>query len=361
MPMDQTVELLKTLSEAHAVTGCEDDLREIIAARLAPLATSSRTDALGNLIVELPTTAPDDAPLLMLDAHMDEIGLIVSFIEPNGYLRFATIGGWDERVLPSHAVDVRTYDGQIMRGVIGTPPPHILKPEERSKPFTVESLFIDIGARNAEEVATRGVAVGDSVTISYPFHRLTPDVVMGKALDNRAGCTVLISVLERLLSGGQPADLPVRLVAVFSTREEIGGFGARVASYDIRPDIALVLEGTVAADCPGVPAARMPSRQGNGPAITHIDRSAISPRRLVKFVEQLADDNGIAHQQKTPIFGGTNAGPIHTAHAGVPVMVLSVPCRYIHSAHATLRVDDLRQTIDLATLFVQQCDRYLRN
>ncbi len=356
--MTETLELLKQLSEAHGVSGYEDDVREIIMNRLEPLGAVAQVDTLGNLILRFPVENQDD-PVLLLDAHMDEIGLVVSYIEPTGFLRFATVGGWDERVLPAHAVDVKTESGQIVRGVIGTPPPHILKPEDRKKPFEVENLFIDVGAQSEADVARMGVKVGDSAVPSYPFHRLGDEVVMGKALDDRVGCAVLVRLLETLFDPVVQRKLSVQVVALFSTFEETGGRGAQAACYGIDPDLALVIEGTVAADCPGVPPARIPSRQGSGPAITLMDRTAHLPRKLVRFIEKLAAEAGIPCQLKTPIFGGTNAARIHMNRAGVATAVISVPCRYIHGPHSTLRISDMEQTINLAKEFVMHGACYL--
>ncbi len=358
--MSDSFDLLKSLSEAHGVSGYEDAVRQLVADRLSPLAAETHVDALGSLILRFPSESPD-APVLLLDAHLDEIGLVISYIEPNGFLRFTTVGGWDERVLPAHAVDVRTEDGKVLRGVIGTPPPHILKQEERNKPFQVENLFIDVGARSADEVAAMGIRVGDSAVPSYPFAQLNDDAVMGKALDNRAGCTVLVRLLEDLFGGNNQPNLPVNVVALFSTFEETGGRGAQAASYAIDPDIAMVFEGTVAADCPGVPAARNPSKQGKGPAITLMDRTAHLPRSLVRFIEGLAVMADIPCQLKTPIFGGTNAARIHMVRAGVPTAVVSVPCRYIHGPHSILRLSDLEHTIALGREFVLGAADYLHH
>jgi len=352
----QTLELLKQLCSAHGVSGYEDDVRAIIQARLQPLGGSARVDALGNLIVRFDAETKD-APTLLLDAHMDEIGMVISFVEPGGFLRFALVGGWDERILPAHAVDIKTESGEIVRGVIGTPPPHILKQDERSKPFAVESLFIDIGAESAEQVAQMGVRVGDSAVPSYPFAMTGGESVMSKALDDRAGCTVLIRALEEIIPGSNRP--PFHIVALFSTFEEVGGRGAQAAAFGIKPDIALVLEGTVAADTPGVPAARCPSRQGAGPAITLMDRTAHLPRKLVRFCEDLAKEAEIPYQFKTPIFGGTNAARIHMVQAGVPTAVFSVPCRYIHCPHSTLRLQDLQHTIQLTKEFIRHASDYL--
>lgn len=353
--MADTIEILRELCNAHGVTGYEDDVRAPIEKRITPLADSVRTDALGNLIATKQTAGPD-APTLLLDAHMDEIGLIISYIEPTGFLRFATVGGWDERVLPAHAVDVRTTAGKKVRGVIGVPPPHIQRSEEKSKPYSPDALFIDVGARSADEVAELGIRVGDSAVPSYPFAELAGGAVLGKALDDRAGCTVVLRAFEEL---SKSANLKVNLAATFTTFEETGGRGAAVASFGVNPQIALVLEGTVAGDFPGVPAARNPSRQGAGPAITLVDRTAHFPRKYVQFLQELADRQGIPHQLKTPIFGGTNAARIQMAREGVPTCVVSVPCRYIHSPHATLRLDDLENTIRLTTAFARECNALL--
>lgn len=353
--LQNTISLLRTLSEAHGVSGYEDEVRQVISSRLKPLGAAERVDALGNLLLRFPAPRAD-APVLLLDAHMDEIGMVVSYIEPTGFLRFALVGGWDERVLPAHAVDIKTESGKIIRGVIGTPPPHILKPEERNKPFQVEHLFIDVGACSADAVAQMGIQVGDSAVPSYPFYELQNETVMGKALDDRAGCTVLIRTLERIFGSGEPAP-DVQVVALFSTFEEVGGRGAQAAAFDINPALALVLEGTVAADCPGVPAARCPSRQGHGPALTLMDRTAHLPRSLVRFIEKLAADVEVPCQLKTPIYGGTNAARIHMVRSGVPTAVMSVPCRYIHGPHSTLRLEDLESTIRLCCEFVRQATK----
>lgn len=356
--MNETLELLAHLSAAHGVSGYEDDVREVVKTRLECLARETRVDALGSLVLKMGEDIPG-APTLLLDAHLDEIGLVVSYIEPGGFLRFATVGGWDERVLPAQAVDVKTESGKLVRGVIGTPPPHILKSEERSKPFQVEQLFIDVGARSADEVREMGIQVGDSAVPSYPFMELGQGAVLGKALDDRAGCTVLIRALEEVYGSGSPHQPKVNVVALFSTFEETGGRGAQAAAYGINPDMALVLEGTVAADCPGVPPARTPSRQGSGPAITLMDRTAHLPRRLVRFIEKVAQEKQIPTQLKTPIFGGTNAGRIHMVREGVATAVLSVPCRYIHSPHSTLRLEDLDHTISLTRELILQAHHYL--
>jgi tetrahedral aminopeptidase len=345
------IELLRELCNAHGVSGYEDEVRGIVEQHVRPLVDDIRVDPLGNLIATRKAAAAD-APTLMLDAHMDEIGMVVSHVEPSGYLRFALVGGWDERVLPAHAVIIRTREGNKVRGVIGVQPPHIQREEDRKKPYAADALFIDIGARSREEVAAMQVRIGDSAVPFYPLAELAHGAIVAKALDDRAGCAVLIRVLEELHGAG---DLPVNVAAVFSTFEEVGARGAHVAAYSVDPQVALILEGTTACDFPGVPEARNPADQGSGPAITIMDRTTHCAPAVVRMLGDVATKNGIPHQYKRPIFGGTDAARVHMARGGVLAGVVSVPCRYIHSPHATLRVEDLENTVRLVTAFAREC------
>ena len=358
MTTARTSEILRELCNAHGVSGYEDDVRSLVENYVRPLVHEIRTDALGSLIaMRYASTA--GAPVVMLDAHLDEIGMVVSYVESSGFLRFALVGGWDERVLPAHSVDIKCQNGSRVRGVIGVPPPHIQKSEDRNRPYAADNLFIDVGAVSRDEVEALGIAVGDSAVPYYPFYEQPGGSVIGKALDNRAGCTTMIRTLEHLFSGPSPTELPVTIAAVFSTFEETGARGAAAAAFGVDPKVCLVLEGTVAGDFPGVPPARNPSRQGAGPAITLMDRTAHCPRHLVKFLQDLATAEGIPHQLKTPIFGGTNAARIQMSRAGILTGIISVPCRYIHSPHATLRLEDLESTITLATAFAKNCNKLL--
>jgi len=347
-----TVALLQALSNAFGVSGFEDDVRAVIHDVAAPLADDIRTDTLGNLLVTRRGRTPR---ALMLDAHMDEVGLMISHIEDDGFLRFATIGGWDPRVLPAHAVTIRTRAGAYVRGVIGSLPPHILSQAEREKPVPIEGLFIDIGARSAEEVARRGIRLGDPAVPAYPCEVLPDGWIMGKALDDRAGCAVMIKVLEAL--AGQSLELT--LVCNFAMGEETGLRGARTAAHQVAPVLALALEGTVASDVPGVSGARRLTSVGKGPAISLADRSMIVSPRFVHALERVAEEHRIAYQHKRPMYGGTDAGAIHMSGGGVLAGALSVPCRYIHAPLSLLRLSDVEDTIRLVSAFVQDGPRLL--
>jgi len=343
----ETCALLESLSNTFGVSGFEDDVRDAIRPLVAPLADEVRTDALGNLIV---VRRGRSARTLMLDAHMDEIGFIVNHVEETGFLRFATIGSWDPRILLAHAATVRTREGTLVRGVIGTLPPHVVAADDRTKPVAVDAMFIDIGAGSADEAAERGVRVGDPATLAYPFESLPRGRVLGKALDDRVGCTVVIKVLEAL-TGATPQ---LTVACTFAVGEEIGLRGARTAAYQLDPVIALALEGTVAADVPGVAGARQVTRLGRGPAISLADQTLVVRPHLVRALERMAESRGIPYQLKAPLFGGTDAGAIHLARGGVLTGVVSVPCRYIHTPLSVLCLDDVEGAIRLVGAFVEE-------
>lgn len=342
----ESVELLRSLSDAFGVSGFEGEVRDLIRQLIEPYADELRIDPLGNLIA---TRRGKSRFKLMLDAHMDEVGLMISYIEEEGYLRFTAIGSWDERIIPAQAVTIQTRTGEKVRGVIGSAPPHILKREELERPIKLEEMFIDIGASSRAEVEARGVRIGDPAVIHYPCERLNELYLRGKALDDRAGCAVLIEALERL----QDEELAPTLACNFAVGEEVGLRGARTAAYQIEPDLAIAVEGTIGADFPGIPKHKQPVVLGRGPALTVADRSIIVNRELLEALEKTAKENNIPYQYKLPVYGGTDAGEIHLSRGGVRTAVVSVPCRYIHSPHSLLRLDDFEATVRLITAFIR--------
>lgn len=339
------VTLLQELSNAFGVAGFEDEVRERIRDHISPFVDNVRTDTLGNLFA---FREGKGNLTLMLDAHMDEVGFMVKWIDDKGYLRFTPIGGWDPRILPSHRVEILTRSGEKRIGVIGSVPPHILKEEERKQPIPIENLFIDVGAFSRQQAAEMGLCIGDPITIHYPFTEVHPGYVIGKAFDDRAGCTVMIEAASRLAK----SDLNVNLVFAFVIGEEVGLRGARTAAYQINPDFALALEGTIGADMPGVSEESQPVRVGRGPAITVADRSIIVSRKMIQALEHVAQDENIEYQYKLPTYGGTDAGAIHLTRAGILSGIVSVPCRFIHSPNSALSLDDLENTVRLVVGFI---------
>jgi len=344
------IALLKTLSDAFGPTGFEDEAREAIHALVTPYADDIRTDVLGNLLV---TRHGKTDFTVMLDAHMDEIGLLVNHIDEHGFLHFTPLGGWDLRILPAHTVTVRTRSGGKIRGVIGSLPPHVLKSEEREKPIPLESLCIDVGLHSSKDAEAVGLRVGDPVVVSQPFEVVRDGWVLGKAFDDRAGCAVLVEVLERL--AGSPPEATV--VCNFAVSEETGLRGARTAAFQIAPQVALAVEGTVAADLPGIPPTRSATTVGAGAAITIADQSAIISAKMVQALEGLAQRHEIRYQLKVPMFGGTDAGAIQTSRAGVLAGVVSVPVRYIHSPVSLMTLSDYEQVVGLVSAFGQEASR----
>ena len=337
---------LKQLSNAFGVSSVEGDVRKIIIEAARPYADEWRVDTMGNLFVtRRARVGGSGAPLrVMVTAHMDEVGFMISKINKDGRLRFKPVGSFDRRVLLGKAV---TVGRDRLPGVIGLKPIHLLDRDQAQKVGSLDSMYIDIGA--TDDKAGGKVKVGDFATFATEFGylggqsrpRRDRGLVKGKAFDNRAGCAVLLELLK--------GDYPVDLIGVFTVQEEIGLRGARVAAYAANPDRALILECTAADDLPhpekdtndGIP------RLGNGPAITVMDRSFIADRQLVDLLINTAETENLPYQFKRPGIGGTDAGAVHLAREGVPSVTVSVPARYIHSPVAILDLADFWNTVKL--------------
>jgi endoglucanase len=271
----------------------------------------------------------------MVAAHMDEVGFMITSADDSGMLRFTIVGGIDDRVLPAERVFVGP---DRVPGVIAIKPVHKTTPEERKNVVKADQLVIDIGAKSKSE-AEGAVKKGDYGVFATTFRDLG-DTVCGKAFDDRAGCAVLVELIKR-------GPYPFTFRPVFTTMEEIGLRGARVAGFAVNPDAAFVLEGTICDDSPKERDESPTTELGKGPAISLADPSAIADRRLVKLLLETAEMEGISCQFKQPGKGGTDAGAIHLAREGVPTVPVSVPCRYIHSPVALLHKRDFAQTVDL--------------
>jgi putative aminopeptidase FrvX len=331
---------LKKLSEAMGVSGREDEVRQIVVDAIADQVDEYRVDSIGNVIALKKGDGSSDLKV-MVAAHMDEVGFMISQIEENGLLRFFKVGGLDDRILPAKVVWI---GDKKVPGVIGIKPVHLTEQSERDKSIKHKQLTIDIGASSQAE-AEKLVQRGDYATFATEFVELDPEreswrTVRGKAFDDRAGCAALIELLT--------TQYPFDLYAVFTVQEEVGLRGARVAAFALDPDFAFVLEGTGANEIPTKKDVSPSTRLGHGPAITVMDRSFIADRRLVRLLTDTAEELGIPYQIKQPGIGGTDAGAIHRTKEGVPSVTVAVPCRYIHSPAAILSLDDLDHTMQLA-------------
>ncbi len=326
--------ILRELSDAVGVSGDEGGVRTVVLDAVREYVDEVKVDALGNVLA-LKRGTGRRRLRVMLAAHMDEVGLMVVGYDNDGFLKVGSVGGIDPRLLPGALLQVGP---ERIPGVIGIKPVHLLRDEEREKVPRLEDLVVDIGAKGKDEA--RGLAPpGTYMAFSTQYRELGP-TVSGKAFDDRAGCAVLVELVR-----GERFRFD--LYAAFTVQEEVGLRGARVAAYAIEPDCAFALEGTVADDIPKDKDVSPTTQMGKGPAITVMDRSFIADRRLVRLLTSTAEELDIPYQIKQPGVGGTDAGAIHLAHRGVPSVTVAVPCRYIHSPVALLRLDDFDNTVRL--------------
>lgn len=333
--------LLQQLSDARGVSGDEGGVREVIRQAVDGRVDEHRVDTLGNLLCLRRARVEPRSPWpqkVMIAAHMDEIGLIVTGINSDGTLRFGQVGGIDGRVLVSRTVLVGP---NRVPGVIGTSPIHLVPAADRSKAVDADKLVIDIGA-TSKEGADRLVSLGDYATFRISFEALDDGglrTVKGKAFDDRAGCAVLAELLGE--------DYAFDLWAVFTAQEEVGLRGARVAAYRVAPDVAFALEGTICDDLPKDEDISPVTEVGKGPAISFMDRSVIADQRLVQLLVRTAEREGIPYQFKRAVAGGTDSGAIHLTREGVPSVTVAVPTRYIHAPAGVLSLNDLDNTVRL--------------
>jgi endoglucanase len=326
------IRLLERLCNACAVSGDEGEVRKIVLEQVKPIANEVKVDALGNVLV---TRLGEGKSRLrvMLDAHMDEVGMMITNDEGDGIYRFDTVGGLDASALAGKVVWVGK---DHIPGVIGFKPVHLTDPDERKRLITLESLRIDIGP------ATGKVEIGDRATFAATFERLGPSL-RGKAMDDRLGVATLIELLKN-------APSHIDLLASFSVQEEIGLRGARVAAYALDPDVAIALDSTPAYDLPtwdGEENSRYNTRLGAGPAIYVSDAGTLSDPRLIRHLVGTAEALGIPYQIRQPGSGGTDAGAIHKQRTGVPSISVSVPGRYHHSPATIVRLADWQNTLAL--------------
>lgn len=331
--------LLARLSEAAGVSGQENEIRNLIKTEASRTDVDIKTDALGNVLAY--NQGRQGAPTVMLAAHMDEVGLMVVGVEDSGLLRFKPVGGIDRRVLIAKQVLVGP---EKIPGVIGSKPIHLQKRDERNTPFQWQELYIDIGAKDKAE-AEKLVPLGTTAIFATNFQKLSDEIIMGKALDDRVGCNVLLELLA--------CDYDCNLVCAFTVQEEVGLRGAGVAAYTVNPDLALVIEGTTASDVPDVPEHGHATSVGKGPALTIMDRTSIPAPRLVERLQQVAEKKDIPIQFRRATTGGTDTGKIQLTKGGIPVAGVSVPCRYIHSPASVASLSDIKATIHLVKGFLE--------
>lgn len=330
---DQFVDMVEKLSNASGVSGAEGSIRAIVKEKLDDLKINYSIDALGNLLVEHYCGKPD-APRVMLAAHMDEVGLMIVEEDEGGLYRFVIVGGIDPRILPGKTVWVGK---QRLPGIIGARPIHLTEEDDLKNPISVESLRIDLGPGGAGKVKP-----GERAAFATEFHS-NGYSFSGKALDDRLGVAMLLSILM-----APPENINVLLA--FTTQEEIGLRGARVAAYAFNPDAAIVVDATPANDLPSWNEDENTgynTRLGSGPAIYIADGQTLSDPRLVRLFQQTAQEENIPYQIRQPGGGGTDAGSIHKQREGIPSISISVPIRYAHTPCSICWHSDIANTLVL--------------
>ncbi len=351
--MKDMAALLSIFSDAHGLSGYEDEVGALLKREMEPLVDQVTIDKMGNVI----GIRAGDGPAVMIAAHMDEIGLMVSHIDDDGYLRVVPVGGWFDQTILGQRVLISTTDGRLIPGVIGSRPPHLMDAEERKKMIKLRDMFVDCGATSADQAAALGVEIGSPITIDRELRLLGNDFVTGKALDNRAGVVMMLGALKLL----RRKKVRATIQAVGTVQEEVGLKGARTSAYCLTPDVAIATDVTIPGDHPGVTKGEAHVVLGKGPCITIIDaagRGVIAPRPVVRWLRESAEKASIPYQLEVDNGGNTDATAISISKTGIPCTVVSVPTRYVHSPVEMLSLHDLVNGSALIAAAIQSAHRY---
>jgi putative aminopeptidase FrvX len=347
---DSSIEFLKRLLDTPAPSGFETPAARVWRAEAEAFAERVDADVSGNSLAVL---GGGGAPRVMLAGHIDEIGVMITHVDDDGFLYFEGIGGWDPQVLVGQRIRFLTRRGDVI-GVVGKKPVHLMKPEEKEKAVKVQDLWADIGARDRAEATERGVRVGDPGVVDCTLVRLGERLIASRSADNRIGAFVVLEVLRALSEGPKPA---AEVVAVATAQEEIGfhGGGARTSAYAVRPSVALVVDLTFSTDAPEIEKRQVGEhRLGSGPVLAR--GSAVHPLVFERLAET-AEKEGIPYSiQASPRYTSTDADAIYLQRGGIATGVVSVPNRYMHSPNEIVSLDDLDAVIRLLTAFCRGLD-----
>jgi tetrahedral aminopeptidase len=340
--MEININLLKSLCETAGVSGFETDIRQLIYNQVKPYCDDISIDNMGNLTALVRAKGSGPAKKVMLAAHMDEIGFIVTHIDDDGFIRFHTLGGFDPKTLTAQRVIIH---GRVpIIGVMGSKPIHLMKAGERTKVVNSEGFFIDTG-RSGDEVKTL-VSVGDPITRERELIEMG-NCINCKSLDNRISVYVLIEVLKKLKNPS------VDVYAVFTVQEEVGLRGAQVAAHQINPDFGLAVDTTIAFDVPGAQAHEKITSLGKGPAIKIMDASTICDPRMVKYLKETANGASIKWQPELLTAGGTDTASIQrTGQHGAIAGAVSIPTRHLHQVIEMVNKEDVVGAIALIEQFL---------
>jgi endoglucanase len=344
------LKLLERLAEIPGGSGFEEKVIEVMVDGLKRNLPEVTVDPIGNVIGKLGKGKKS----VMVCAHSDEVGMLVKYIDPKGYVYFDLNGMIDERVLLSTKVDICTDRG-IYTGVVGVKNRHLLTAEDLKRPINISELWIDLGAENAEEVEKLGIEIGDPIVFHPNFQKMGKDTVASKALDNRVGCAILIDLAGKM----KTKKMDYQLFFVVASQEEVGSRGARVAAQTLGPDMAIVID-TVPASDPITPPQQATAECGKGPVIRSMDVNALGwgsiySKKIRQRLTATAVRNRIPHQ-KDIFRTWTDASSIHTSGRGIPCGGLFIPRRYSHSPTELVKWSDVERTAELLYLFLKDLD-----
>ena len=347
-PGDRTEALLRELSNAAGPPGFEEDVRKIMVREMKPLSDQLSYDGLGSVIARQGGTGPR----IMLDAHMDELGGVVRRVTKTGFLSMQMLGGWLDQALPDQRWVIIGSRGPVV-AVTGIRDVHVVPPEERTRVFSRDSLYLDVGARTEAEVAALGIEPGDPVVPDSPFVVLGGGGrYLGKAWDDRVGCAVLIEAMRRLKASGHPNQI----FFAATTQEEVGLRGAHSAADVIKPDIGIAIEGGITGDSPGRSPEETQARLGGGPGIFLYDSSALPNRRLTALVKATAKGKNIPLQLDLVQGYGDDSAEIQKSTGGAPTVNLVVPARYTHAHNGVIDRADFDGMVELVVELLKRLD-----
>lgn len=341
----QETERIQKLSDLFGPSGFEDEVSAFVASEMQEF--HPVTDHMRNVRCE----KPGIGPRVMLDAHLDEVGLIVQAVKPNGTMRFLRLGGITPSALPATSWKIRTSAGNTVQAVVASKPPHFMSEAEKHQPLDPDQMILDCGTSSREETEALGIGIGSpacpDVSCAYDRER---DLFYGKAFDCRIGAAAEIETMKRL----REENLPCSLSASFSVQEEVGERGVRANAEALKPDVMICFEGCPADDTFSADYM-IQSALGKGPMLRNMDVSMITNWHFQKFAVDTAKANNIPVQQSVRKGGGTNGAAVNIQY-GTPAIVIGIPVRYIHSSHCFVKYSDYQAAVDLACAIVRKLD-----
>ena len=343
--MKDVIKNLEILSTLNGTPGNEKQISQEIHKLSLPFVDELFYDNLGSLI----TKKGIDGPKVLIGAHLDEIGLMVTKITKEGFIKFQTVGAWFSQVMLGQEWQITTSKG-IVYAVTGSKPPHLIPLDQRSKAIEIESMFLDVGVSNYEDAVKLGIKPGDMITPSARFRILGDGKhIVGKAFDNRIGSVIILEILKQL------SQTPNIVYGAHTIQEEVGSRGAKTTAYMVQPDLAIAIDSGIANDVPGGEAQEQ--SLGKGPQILLYDTGLIGHPALRQFVIKVANELNIPYQEALLARGSTDGSQFSLAHSGAPTIAITIPTRYLHSHTSMIHLDDVTNTIKLVKAVIEKLDQ----